>query len=85
MITADAGLNRFVWDMRYAGSPAIPKTSMWAASLQGPVALPGQYQVRVTMDGKSETQPLEISPDPRLHVTEAELAAAVRPRYVDPR
>ena len=73
VITADAGLNRFVWDMRYAGSPAIPKTSLWSASLQGPVALPGRYQVRVTVDGKSETQPFEITPDPRLRVTPAEL------------
>jgi hypothetical protein len=73
VLTANAGLNRFVWDMRYAGSPAIPKTAMWAASLQGPVALPGHYQVRVTVDGKSETQPFEITPDPRLHVTEAQL------------
>ena len=73
VLTANAGLNRFVWDMRYAGSPAIPKTAMWAASLAGPVALPGHYQVRVTVDGKSETQPFEITPDPRLHVTEAEL------------
>jgi photosystem II stability/assembly factor-like uncharacterized protein len=73
VLTANAGLNRFVWDMRYAGSPAIPKTAMWAASLQGPVALPGRYQVRVTVDGRSETQPFEITPDPRLHVTEADL------------
>src|SRR6185312_11173177 len=73
VITADAGLNRFVWDMRYAGSPAIPKTSLWSASLQGPVALPGRYQVRVTVDGRSETQPFEITPDPRLHVTAAQL------------
>jgi photosystem II stability/assembly factor-like uncharacterized protein len=72
-ITADAGLNRLVWDMRYAGSPAIPKTSLWSASLQGPIALPGRYQVRVTVDGKSETQPFEITPDPRLHVTQAQL------------
>src|SRR6185312_6128598 len=37
------------------------------------VALPGRYQVRVTVDGKSETQPFEITPDPRLRVTPAEL------------
>ena len=72
-ITAFAGLNRFVWNMRYAGSQPIPKTAMWAASLDGPVALPGHYQVRVTVDGRSETQPLEIRPDPRLHVTAAQL------------
>ena len=73
VLTAQAGLNRFVWDMRYAGAPAIPKTSLWAASLQGPVALPGRYQVRVTVDGKSETQSFDITPDPRLHVTPAAL------------
>lgn len=73
-LTAYAGLNRFVWDMRYAGAPAIPKTAMWAASLQGPVALPGPYEVRVTVDGRSETQPFEITPDPRLRVTQAQLA-----------
>ncbi len=72
-LTANAGLNRFVWDMRYAGSPAIPKTAMWAASLQGPIALPGNYQVRVTVDGRSETHPFQITPDPRLHATQAEL------------
>jgi len=73
-LTAEAGLNRFVWDMRYAGAPTIPKTAMWAASLQGPVALPGRYEVRVTVDGRSQTQPFEITPDPRLRVTQAQLA-----------
>jgi len=72
-ITAYAGLNRFVWDMRYAGPPSISNPSSWLSSLEGPVALPGRYQVRVTVDGRSETQPFQIIPDPRLHVTQAQL------------
>lgn len=68
-----AGINRFVWDMRYAGAEPIPKAALWAASLRGPVALPGEYKVRVTVDGQTETQPFELQPDPRLHVTEAQL------------
>jgi len=72
-VTDHAGLNRFVWDMRYEGAERIPKTAMWAASLDGPVALPGHYKVRITVDGKSQTRPFEILPDPRLKVTEAEL------------
>jgi photosystem II stability/assembly factor-like uncharacterized protein len=70
---AHAGLNRLVWDMRYAGAPSLPNSWLWLASLQGPVALPGRYQVRVTVDGASETEPFEIVPDPRLHVTRAQL------------
>jgi hypothetical protein len=33
------------------------------------LALPGEYQARLTVDGKSQTQPFKIAPDPRLQVT----------------
>jgi photosystem II stability/assembly factor-like uncharacterized protein len=72
-IAAHAGLNQFVWDMRYDGAPSMPKPWLWLVSLQGPVALPGRYEVRLTVDGTSETQSFEIIPDPRLHVTQAQL------------
>jgi hypothetical protein len=38
------------------------------------VALPGTYQVRLTVLGKSYTAPLEIKADPRLKVTSDDLA-----------
>jgi photosystem II stability/assembly factor-like uncharacterized protein len=60
-----AGMNSFVWDLRYAGALPIPHEPLWAASTAGPKALPGRYQVRLTVDGVSQTQPLEIAPDPR--------------------
>jgi photosystem II stability/assembly factor-like uncharacterized protein len=55
-----AGLHRLNWDMRYAGATDFPGLIMWAASSRGPQAPPGTYQVRVTADGQTETQPFTI-------------------------
>ena len=72
-LPADAGLNRFVWDLRYEGATKVPKAPLWGGTTNGPVALPGTYQVKLTVLGKSYTAPLEITADPRLTVTQAEL------------
>ena len=64
-LTHYAGLNSFVWDMRYPSATAIPHSPLWAGSVEGPRALPGNYQVRLTVDGKSQTRPFVIAPDPR--------------------
>lgn len=72
-IPAKAGVNRFVWDLRYEGATQIPNSPLWGGSTEGPLALPGRYQVRLTVDGKSETQPFEIVPDPRLQVSQDDL------------
>ena len=73
-LPADAGLNRFVWDQRYEGATKVPKAPLWGGSTDGPEALPGNYQVKLTVLGQSYTAPLEIVPDPRLSVTQADLA-----------
>jgi DNA-binding protein H-NS len=39
---------------------------MWAGSTRGPMIVPGTYTVRLTVDGKSQTQTFEIVKDPRL-------------------
>jgi len=51
----EAGLNRFVWDLRYEGSSRVPRSPLWAGSTDGPVALPGSYQLRLTIQGKAFT------------------------------
>jgi photosystem II stability/assembly factor-like uncharacterized protein len=72
----DAGLNRYVWDMRYAGATVFPGLVMWGGSpKQGPLALPGTYQVRVTADGQSGAQPFKIALDPRVNASMADLQA----------
>ncbi|MFZ1138078.1 MAG: hypothetical protein WAN76_02795 [Candidatus Sulfotelmatobacter sp.] len=73
-LPADAGLNRFVWDLRYEGATKVPHAPLWGGSTEGPEALPGTYQVRLTVLGKSYTAPLEIKADPRLKIGQDDLA-----------
>jgi photosystem II stability/assembly factor-like uncharacterized protein len=74
-LTHYAGLNSFVWDMRYPSATPIPHSPLWAGSVEGPRALPGEYQVRLTVDGKSQTRPFVIAPDPRGNATPEALRA----------
>lgn len=70
-----AGLNRFSWDMRYPGATVFPGMVIWSARPEnGPVALPGHYQVRVTANGVTRTEPLAIRRHPEFaHVSDADL------------
>jgi photosystem II stability/assembly factor-like uncharacterized protein len=67
------GLNRFNWDLQYAGATTFPGMILWGASTNGPAALPGAYQVRLTVDGRAQTQPLTIRKHPWREVTDADL------------
>jgi hypothetical protein len=62
-LLADAGMHRFVWDLHYA-LPKGVRSSFFGPS--GPWAVPGNYIVKLTMGGKSSTQPLTIKLDPRI-------------------
>ncbi len=70
------GLNRFVWDLRYPGATTFDGMIIWSARPErGPLAPPGDYQVRVTIGEVSATAPFRVRMDPRLDgVTEADLA-----------
>jgi hypothetical protein len=47
---------------------------MWAGNIHGPVIVPGNYKVRLTASGKSETQTVQVKKDPRLSTTPEEYA-----------
>jgi photosystem II stability/assembly factor-like uncharacterized protein len=74
-IKAQAGLNRFVWDLRYTGSRRVPDYYLWEYKdgSRGPLALPGKYQVRLTVNGKSQTEAFEVTMDRRIQVSQADL------------
>ncbi|MCS6885508.1 MAG: glycosyl hydrolase [Acidobacteriota bacterium] len=65
-VTAKAGLNRFVWDMRYAEPKSFPGMLLWSGTLRGPRVVPGRYQIRITADGVAKTEDVEIKPHPNL-------------------
>ncbi|HEX8685877.1 MAG TPA: hypothetical protein VF654_05225, partial [Pyrinomonadaceae bacterium] len=73
-VPADAGLNRFVWDMRYQEATRFPGMILWAGGVNCPRAVPGTYQVKLTADGQTYTQTFEIRKDPRLQTTQEEFA-----------
>jgi len=70
----NAGLNRFVWDLHYPGPTVFPGMVLRGGSTNGPAAVPGNYQVELTVDGQSQRQWLAVMKDPRLTgVTDADL------------
>jgi hypothetical protein len=71
---AEAGLNRFVWDLRYPDATRFPGLIMWAGSTTGPRIVPGAYQVKLTVDGRSLVQSFDVRKDPRLETTQADFA-----------
>jgi len=73
-VTTDVGLNRFVWDLRYADATRFPGMILWAGETRGPHIAPGNYQVKLTVDGKTMTESVEVKPDPRLTTTGADYA-----------
>jgi photosystem II stability/assembly factor-like uncharacterized protein len=74
-IKPEDGLNRFVWDLRYDEANRVPGYFLWEYNegAKGPLALPGNYQVRLTANGKTLTAPLEVKIDPRVTVSQADL------------
>jgi hypothetical protein len=75
-LPVEAGMNRFVWDLRYEPAPRIPgySTGEYDDGLRGAIALPGTYRVRLTAGGKALEAPLEMRLDPRMNTSQADLA-----------
>ncbi|HEV2181449.1 MAG TPA: glycosyl hydrolase [Gemmatimonadaceae bacterium] len=69
------GLNMFAWNLRYPDAVGFTNLIMWAGGIQGPVAVPGAYAVRLTVNGQSQTQSFVLRKDPRVHATQADLEA----------
>ncbi len=70
-----AGMNRFVWNLRYPDAATFQGLIMWAGSVTGPLAPPGRYQVRLTAGGRSQTREFRFVPDPRVRSTPQDYAA----------
>jgi photosystem II stability/assembly factor-like uncharacterized protein len=84
-LTTSPGLHRFVWDVRFA-PPRVESFDYPIAAVvrntpktpQGLWVLPGTYQVRLTVDGRSYRQAIVVKMDPRVKTTIADLATQFR-------
>ncbi len=75
-LTRDTGMNRFVWDLRYAPPPVLRHEYPISALYQntpglplGAIVVPGDYRVRLTVNGRTLEQPLTVAMDPRVDVS----------------
>jgi photosystem II stability/assembly factor-like uncharacterized protein len=72
-LPTETGLNRFVWNYRLPNATTLPGLILWGGSLAGPRVVPGNYQVRFSVDGKTiATESFAVRPDPRLATTPAD-------------
>src|SRR5208282_1187343 len=65
-LPANAGMNRFVWNLRYDDPAQIPGAFYAGLAPRGPIALPGHYTVKLTAAGVTQTAALELVRDPRV-------------------
>ena len=76
VLPARAGVHRWIWDLRYAaplsmtrGYPISAVPNATPQQPEGPLALPGRYVVRLTVDGRQLQAPLTLTQDPRVGVS----------------
>ena len=85
-LSKHTGMNRFVWDLRYERPRALRYGYSIAAAFgenaimlpEGPLVLPGTYQVKLTVDGKTFTAPLEVKLDPRVKTSQLALSQQLK-------
>lgn len=75
VLTADRGLNRHVWNLRYPGMDRFEDLIMWADMREGPLAIPGRYRARLTVGDNVQEAPFEVLPDPRSTSSTADYVA----------
>jgi photosystem II stability/assembly factor-like uncharacterized protein len=83
ILSGEAGMHRFVWDLHFAPPQALGHEFPIAAILHdtpqyplGAWVLPGRYTVKLTVDGKTFTQSLTVKMDPRIKTSEGDLSKA---------
>lgn len=81
VVSAEAGMHRFAWDLRYEqpagvrqGYPISAISGYTPAEPRGPIALPGRYTARLTVGGTTVTRSFTVKMDPRVTTSAADLA-----------
>ena len=74
-LTLENGNNIFYWNMMYPGAEKVKGMILWWASLNGPMALPGNYKVTLTVGETSKSQNFTILKNPISETTLADATA----------
>ncbi len=68
-LSVKKGTNQFIWNMIYDGAQRFSGMILWAGSLRGPKAVPGNYKISLNVNGDVLNQPFTILADPRAEGT----------------
>jgi hypothetical protein len=71
-VETSAGMHRFVWSLAW-GTTGAGAGGSEDYGLHGPRVIPGDYDVKLTVNGNSQSQPLHVVMDPRSSATAQEL------------
>jgi photosystem II stability/assembly factor-like uncharacterized protein len=80
-LSTNAGMHRFLWNLRYARPEALHYgysiAAVWTVGTpvvpMGPLVMPGIYKVVLNANGKEYTQEVNVKLDPRVKVSESAL------------
>ena len=72
-LPTEVGLNRFVWNLHSEAPVTVPGAVGWGGRPEGPLVMPGTYQVKLTVAGKTSTVSFELTKDPRISASQADL------------
>ncbi len=76
-LPAEAGMNRFMWDMRHEGPRQAPgddaERLIAGPSPKGPAVVPATYAVRLEIAGRTLTRNLRIVKDPGSEASDSDL------------
>jgi photosystem II stability/assembly factor-like uncharacterized protein len=80
VVSATPGMHRFLWDMHYPPTPGsrpnYPMQAVYhntAPAPTSPWVMPGEYSVKLTVDGRAYARPLTVKMDPRVKTPSADL------------
>jgi photosystem II stability/assembly factor-like uncharacterized protein len=79
ILSTKAGSQRFLWDLRYEPldvQPSYPISAVYkntAPEPTSPWAMPGNYTVKLSLNGQTFSQPLTVRMDPRVKTSGADL------------
>ncbi|HYV05618.1 MAG TPA: glycoside hydrolase [Blastocatellia bacterium] len=81
MLSTEAGMQRFVWDLHYpppeGQRPEYPIAAIYGDTPRhplGPWVAPGNYTIKLTVGARSLSQPLNVKIDPRVKTSAEGLA-----------
>lgn len=69
------GANYFNWNMRYPDATSFKGLILYASNTRGPMAVPGNYKVKLTVNAESMEQSFKILKDPRVETSLEDLQA----------